>query len=146
MNHDSSHTAKGTVTSYNQGQGFGFLYVTSHKRQWNHDEEIFFHISDISQSRSGNGQRFKFDIKQTEEGYQAKNLVRIKSRGQSSTTKHKHKPEVTAGTKSDEHVKNRGRGRSNSGSKSNDEKEDDGNDNSVNPFTDSTRGSKNDLL
>ena len=61
---------KGVIVSYKSDKGYGFI------RSKNHKGNIFFHIKNISNSNSiAVGQEVKFDIKNTNKGLNAENII-----------------------------------------------------------------------
>jgi len=62
--------AKGIIVEYIEDKGYGFI------RSSNHKEDIFFHISNISNSKKISiGQNVNFDINEGDKGLNAVNII-----------------------------------------------------------------------
>lgn len=134
--------AKGIVTYYHNGDGYGFITTSDLPDDAPPDEDVFFHISDIGHHSASRGQQFQFSIIETEEGYRAKGLTHIGRREKSKKYKSNHSPGVTDDlTEADKRPK-----RSLRTSKTKIEDDEDDDENNEDPFSDDIRGSKNDLL
>lgn len=128
----------GSVTEYVHDKGYGFFITL----ELEHNQEVFFHISELDVNRPQLGWRFEFTIENTDKGYQAIDAEKLEESTHSGSTTSKHGPGVTndAGEDSaDQYALERQQNKAAPD-------EDDDDDDVTDPFSDDVRGSKNDLL
>lgn len=63
--------ARGTVSFFNNDEGYGFLESDDE------DEDVFFHISAVPGTDPEEGDEFEFDIEQGDRGPRATNMQRL---------------------------------------------------------------------
>lgn len=63
--------ARGTVKFFHDEDGYGFITTDDA------DDDVFFHISDVSGVDPDEGEEFKFDIVQGDRGPRAANIQRL---------------------------------------------------------------------
>ncbi|MEF8790196.1 MAG: cold-shock protein [Haloarculaceae archaeon] len=63
--------ATGTVDFFNDTGGYGFIETDEA------DDDVFFHMEDVGGPDLEEGQEVEFEIKQTDKGPRAENLVRL---------------------------------------------------------------------
>lgn len=129
---------EGSVTHYNQNRGYGF-FVTMNLE---HNQDVFFHISELDVNAPQVGWRFEFTIEDGDEGYRAVEGKKIGESGFEESSKPKHGPGVTndAGEDSpDRYALERQQKKAAADGEDEDDEDND-------PFGDGLRGSKNDLL
>ena len=68
---DPEVMATGTVDFFNDTGGYGFIETDEA------DDDVFFHMEDVGGPDLEEGQEVEFEIKQTDKGPRAENLVRL---------------------------------------------------------------------
>ncbi len=63
--------AQGTVVFFNDTGGYGFIETDES------DEDVFFHMEDVSGPDLEEGEEVEFEIEQAEKGPRAKQLIRL---------------------------------------------------------------------
>ncbi len=63
--------AQGTVAFFNDTGGYGFIETDES------DEDVFFHMEDVSGPDLEEGEEVEFEIEQAEKGPRAKQLTRL---------------------------------------------------------------------
>lgn len=63
--------AQGTVKFYHDEDGYGFFESDDA------DDDVFFHISEVTGSDPEDGEEFEFDIEQGDRGPRAVNMQRL---------------------------------------------------------------------
>lgn len=61
----------GTVKFFNQMRGFGFIETDAH------DDDVFFHVDDISGPEPQENTRLEFEIEQSPRGPRAANIKKL---------------------------------------------------------------------
>ena len=72
---------KGTVSFFNQQGSYGFITVEENDGQKGEsdgdDDDVFFHMADLTGPDLQEGQEVEFEIEQSEKGPRANNLTRL---------------------------------------------------------------------
>lgn len=136
--------AEGKVVYFDEDDGFGFIETDDLPHRVDEDEDVFFHVSDIKPNSAEVGQRFEFVIVETDEGYRANALRRIKLFEKENDSGYTHQPSVNTSDLVEANKRKKpDRGGGNSKTKS-DNKDSNSEDN--NPFNEAARENRNDLL
>jgi CspA family cold shock protein len=71
-----------TVKFFNQQGSYGFLAIDDPEDTDEDEDEVFFHMADISGPDLAEGQNAEFEIEQSDKGPRAANLTRLDEDGE----------------------------------------------------------------